>query len=494
MKSFLMKPNSSLVSNKKYKIKHGISMPLLLILFFVIFIASCKKSVQDPQYKDAATSDIQQAAGANATNGRIGINVLLNTPVTNTILNDLKKYGNVLEVFPEIKSLTMIVAGNNLPVIKTLSYVSDANPDADRNGSPVDAVAASDFSNGLNTWNLDAVNVTDLGTGRTVAQDGTGVYVGVLDTGLPDSWRQYFPQERIATQYAKSFGGGGQDVGNVSEQPNKWEHDQNTHGGHVTSTIIGYQLGSVYFNGVAPKATIIPVKVLNQNGSGWSSVIAHGILYIASLKIGVLQNFPVVINMSLGGPQLDVLEKAAIDYAVSKGVIIVAAAGNAGDRGMSYPGAYQPVISVAAAGWVGQWSSSIWWFASNVPEPTNPDDFYIAGFSSREKVGQDLDVAAPGAWEVGPYQVNSGHLSYYYLSGTSMASPHVAGIVALMAQKKSTLTASEAETILESVAIPIGAGSRTIRQPDGSLTSVSWGTDATGSGFITADAALAALP
>ena len=77
--------------------------------------------------------------------------------------------------------------------------------------------------------------------------------------------------------FAKSFGGGGAASDNVSEQPNKWEHDQNSHGTHVTSTILGYSFFGSAVNGVAPMATVIPVKVLNQNGSGWSSVIARGI-------------------------------------------------------------------------------------------------------------------------------------------------------------------------------------------------------------------------
>jgi subtilisin len=496
MRNFIMKTNTSLYRSRKYQNvkKYGKALPVTIIVFLLTFITSCKKSLEESQNnKVTISSELQQRPAVTAMNGQIGINVLLNTAVTNAILNELKTYGKVMEVIPEINGLTMIAASSNLSLIKKLSYVSAANPDAERNGSPVDAVTVSDFTGGLNTWNLDAVNVTDLGTGRTLNQDGTGVYVGVLDTGLPDSWRQYFPQERIATQYATSFGGGGGENGNVSEQPNKWEHDQNTHGGHVTSTIIGFQLGTVYFNGVAPKATIIPVKVLNQNGSGWSSVIAHGIVYIADLKSGVLQNSPVVINMSLGGPQLDALEAAAINYAVSKGVIIVASAGNGGEQGMDYPGAYQPVISAAASGWLGQWSNPGWWYNTDVPDPTNPEDFFIAEFSGRQKAGQDLDVVAPGYWIVGPYQTNSGQLSYYYLAGTSEASPHVAGIVALMAQQKPTLTAGQAETILESAAIPIGPGSRSVRQPDGTFTTVSWGADATGNGLITADAALAAL-
>ena len=111
---------------------------------------------------------------------------------------------------------------------------------------------------------------------------------------------------------------------------------------------------------------------------------------------------------------------------------------------------------------------------------TNPD-----AASSRAKASQDLDVTGPGSNVVGPYQINSGQLSYYYLSGTSMASRHVAGIVALMAQKDKTLTASEAEATLEGAATRIGAGSREVNG-----ATVSWGADATGRGFITADAAL----
>jgi subtilisin family serine protease len=297
--------------------------------------------------------------------------------------------------------------------------------------------------------------------------------VGVLDTGLLDSWRQYFPEQRIATQYAKSFGGGGGENGTVSEQPNKWEHDQNSHGTHVTSTIIGFNLGGTSFNGVAPKATIIPVKVLNQNGSGKSSMVAQGIVYMANLKKGPLKDSPVVINMSLGGSVLDAVEKAALDYAIDAGVIIVASAGNSGEAGMGYPGAYAPVISVASAGLDKKFTTApSWWRTVNVPDPTNPNDFYIADYSSREKSGQELDVTAPGSNVVGPYQINSGQLGYYYLSGTSMASPHVAGIVALMAQKNKDLTQAQAEKILKGAALPMA----TDREA--------------GAGLITADAAL----
>ncbi len=425
----------------------------------------------------------------------IGINIVLNTSPSQPVLKSLGALGRVRDVIVPLKAVTMQVEEANVPLIRSLPFVVAANPDAKRNGVPVGAGAVTHFSEGVNTWNLDAINVTEPGTKvRALPYDGAGVYVAVIDTGLLDSWRQYFPEQRIAARYGIAFGGGGGEMGTVSSQPNKWEHDQDSHGTHVTSTILGYNFLGTAINGVAPMATVIPVKVLNQNGSGWSSVVARGIVYVADLKAGPLAGSPVVINMSLGGPELDAVEKAAIDYAVSKGVIVVASAGNEGNAGMGYPGAYPLVISVAACGWTGEWKSANWWRLADVGDPTNAADFYITGFSSRQKPGQDLDVAAPGSWVVGPYQVNSGQLSYYFLGGTSMASPHVAGIVALMAQKYPSLTAGQAESILTTTAIALPPDCRNINDGTGAIVTVCWGADAAGSGLVTADAALNATP
>ena len=438
------------------------------------------------------------AADAATTSRMIGVNVVLKQDVTKAVLTDIARFGKVRDVIYEIDALTLQAREADLAKIRALPYVAAANPDAARNGAPVDTVAATNFVDGLSTWDQDSINVTDFGfDNRQVAYDGSGVYVAVLDTGLLDSWRQYFPQQRIATSLARAFGGGGGEMGTVSSQPYKWEHDQDSHGTHVTSTVLGYSLSGTPVNGAAPMATVIPVKVLNQNGSGWSSVIARGIVYVADLKReGALGSSPVVINMSLGGSVLDAVEKAAIDYAIGEGVLIVASAGNSGERGMGYPGAYAPVISVAASGWVGEWPAGnrSWWWNTNVPDPTNTADFYITDFSSRELPGQDLDVAAPGSWVVGPYQVNSGQTSYYFLGGTSMAAPHVAGIVALMAQKNPALVQSEAETILEGSAIYMAPGCRDVFEPSGVSVEMCWGEDATGAGLATADAALDYTP
>jgi subtilisin len=457
-----------------------------------ILTGSLLASCAEDEIKDPVLINPEATISASAAGGSIGINVLLNTDV-NSVLSSISTYGTVMDVIPQINALTMRIPAESLPLIQGLSYVVAANPDAARNGAPIDRVAVSNFADGLNTWNLDAVNVTNFGAGRTVARDGSGVFIGILDSGLLDSWRQYFPEERIAEEFARAFSGGGGTTGTVSSQPNKWEHDQNSHGTHVTSTILGYQLGGSRVNGVAPMATVIPVKVLNQNGSGWSSVIARGLVYMADLKANELRDKAVVVNMSLGGTVLDAVEKAAIDYGVANGVIIVASAGNRGPLGMGYPGAYAPVISVGSAGWRNAWTTPTWWYASDFPDPTNVNDLYISDFSSRAKEGQDLDVIAPGSAIVGPYQTNSGQTSYYYLDGTSMASPHVAGIVALIAQTNRGLTAAQAESLLESSALPMAAGSGTVRQSDGTTETVSWGADAVGHGFITATAALSGI-
>lgn len=435
-----------------------------------------------------------------APDKNIDINVALKADITPAALKALGAYGKVTGQLPQIDAVTLKARSSALPKIQALDIVAAANPDAKRVGKPVVPSEFSDMSSGLSTYSLDQMDVRgpDPQGPRQVEQTGEGVYVAVLDTGLFSSWRYYFGEDRIATEYAKSFGGGGQS--NVSEQPNKWQTDTQGHGTHVTSTIIGFDMGGVAVDGVAPQATIIPVKVLNNNGSGSSAAVAAGITYVADLKLGPLKDSPVVINMSLGGSALDAVEEAALEYALEAGVLIVASAGNSGEAGMGYPGAYAPVVSVAATGWTGEWKPDAkgnprtWWYAGDVAEkPGVVDETYIADFSSRELPGQDLDVAAPGAWVLGAYQVNQGQQAFYYLGGTSMAAPHVAGLVALMAEKDPGLTQTETETILESTAVALDAGCAAVRPgPGAAPAEVCWGSDATGAGLVNAVDALEA--
>lgn len=456
---------------------------------------------------------------AQAQAGMIGINVLLNTEASDEILADLEAHGQVLDVILEINAVTMKAQESELPAIQALSYVAGANPNARRYPTG----EAEDLSDGANHWSLDAINVTDFGGGRSVAYGGAGVYVAVLDTGLVHNWREYFPEERIATQFARSFAGGGGLAATVSSQPNTWEHDTEGHGTWVVSLLLGFRyhfsdppLPEV-FNGVAPQVTIIPVNDLVQNQAAsalWSSTATHSIMYVTDLKLsGALGDAPVVINMSQGGSFSDIIEEAAIQYATDNGIVLVAAAGNAAGAGMLYPGAYPAVISAAASGWAREFPlddpTLYEWIIGDVPEG-DASEHFIAPYSSWELPGQDLDVAAPAHMAPVACTVH-GFVDYSFFAGTSSATPHVAGVVALMLEKNPDLTAAEIEAILEETAMPLPPGCRDVRfasltvGPWPSLSnhfhglgifdlSACWGANAAGAGLVQADAALEATP
>jgi subtilisin family serine protease len=456
----------------------------------------------------------------------IGINVHLNQPPGESILQDLGAHGQVLDVLPQINGVTLRAQASELSAIQALPYVEGANPDR-----TLDLLSDQDLSDGADDWNLDAVNVTDFGTTRIVDYDGEGVYVGVIDSGLPFNWRAYFPEERIAVEFARSFAGGGGERGTVSSQPEAWERDTNGHGTAVTSVILGFRYNlsdpplPATFNGVAPKATVIPVKAFNKSGTtAWWSTAIRAILYLTDLKIdGSLGNSPLVINMSFGGFEDDVLLRAALDYAIAHGVVLVAAAGNGGSAGMGLPGRYEPVISVGATGSVGELPPDdptlIEWILNDVTE-NDPSQHFIAPFSAWEFPGQDLDVLAPGFAVAVPGPIVScgggggiGMVDYTFGAGTSFASPHVAGIAALMLQKNPGLTAAQIEEILEDTALSLPPGCRNVRFANppcpghwfsfrwADFTNVSvfdavfcWNEAAAGHGLVQADAALAATP
>ncbi len=425
---------------------------------------------------------------------------------------------------------------------------------------------------GYSTWDSDIINV------ENVSQTGAGVYVAVLDTGLVPNWADYFPKARVRTDLGTGFD---QSVTfKVGKQPCevdtvKGQLRQTTwvgsigssHGTHVTSTIIGYSYRSnsdaaagfvlppIQVRGIAPNVTIIPVKVLADyqfpampkcNGGipsqpvvfGTDEMVAAGINYVTKLaKAGYK---PIVINMSLGGGGLADIEKEAIDNAIAAGVIVVAAAGNAGEAGMDYPGAYPPVISAGSIGWTGEWlypgdgpRYRMWWLqypnapllpgTGQVADPTAVSDVYLSDFSSRAFTGapynQQLDVLAPGSWVRGPFPGLPGynHLpwwskgiadllghnsgNFYYAGGTSMATPHVASTAALLLQKNKNLTQSDIESILKATALAIpNMGSQDIWDNTAPAT-ITWDTDCggtpcdpVGAGLIQVDAAIGAVP
>ena len=472
----------------------------VLSLAGLLALGACAEDATEPNNAEPASPSIADAKSS----ANVGINVVLKGPPSQAQIARLNAIGRVKSTLPEINGLTMAAKANQLADVRALPFVKAAAIDQEVHiPPPTDLVEVEDFTGGLSTWHQDAINVTlePLESTRDVTETGEGVYVGVLDTGLLSTWPQYFPEERIAEEYAATVvGGGAADRGRVVVlRGEQWANDVCAHGTHVTSTIIGYRFPGADFQGTAPEATIIPVRFKAQHsantrpfGCGWfSSMSAAGLIYYGVLKRDVLGSAPLVVNNSWGGGP-DPLVQAAVDFALDQGVLLVASAGNNGEAGMGYPGAWPQVISAAASGWVEEWTTPTWWYALDVPEPTAPADFYITDFSSRALPGQDLDVAAPGSWVVGPYQLQRGKTDWFFLGGTSMAAPHVTGTVALLLQQDPGLTQSEAETILQDSAIPLGAGCRMVIQVPGSTTrtQICWGENATGHGLLDAEEAL----
>ena len=405
-----------------------------------------------------------------------------------------------------------------------------------------DAMVSSSSVEGELPYNLDMIDV------EKVSATGEDVYIAVLDTGLLENWMEYLPVENIVTEWGKGFSyeycywnetaqafylSGFYDTRGFITHPL-----YSGHGTHVVSTITGFKFVSTTYGqefwvrGVAPNVKIIPVLVLDawvayvpENQSipsgyylitgGTDEMVAAGIRYVADLaeEYGI----KVIISMSLGGPMpLDLVEDA-INYAIDKGCIVVAAAGNAGYEGMDWPGAYPQVISVAAGGWTMQWIGSgessppepYRWWLSDVPECLwqkdalgNKFQIYLTEFSGRPNasLGQYpwyLDVCAPGAWIVGPYRPTLGDFGYYYVSGTSMATPHVSGIAALVLEEKPDLNQREMELLLKTAAFFIRMtfglreASAIIYDPIvEDFVEVTWGPFDYGAGFLQADTAV----
>ena len=247
-------------------------------------------------------------------------------------------------------------------------------PDEDLKAVSVPFAALSQTQN----WGMALVGIQDI---WEVAKQGEGVKVAILDTGfsehpdLIDAWKEV--EAVNCTSDAKVIDEG------------------SGHGVHVAGIIAGSDndFGVV---GVAPKAKCYAIKVLDNSGSGSYESIANGLRKAIDLEVDI-------INMSLGAPSEPPKEiHDLIQEAVSKGIIVVAAAGN-DSHAVNYPARYDEVIAVAALDESGS----------------------LATFTSKDFT---VDIVAPGT------NIYSTHLNgnYCKMSGTSQASPFVAGICALI--------------------------------------------------------------
>ena len=270
---------------------------------------------------------------------------------------------------------------------------------------------------------------------------GEGVTVAVLDTGIynhPDL--------------------SGRIVGFKDFIKNKTSaYDDNGHGTHVAGDIASDGISSnEKYVGIAPKANLVGVKVLDKNGSGSLSTVIKGIQWCINNKnsYGIR-----VINISLGSTADQSYEDdpvcIAVEKAWQKGIVVCAAAGNEGpnDYTISSPGIDPMIITVGAL--------------DDVNTKSINDDI-VANFSSRGPTIDDIDkpdVLAPGTNIISLRSPNSTldkqnrnlrvGTQYFSLSGTSMATPICCGVVALILQANSNLTPDEVKARLKDTAMPL---------------------------------------
>ncbi len=261
-------------------------------------------------------------------------------------------------------------------------------------------------------YNLTKINIS---SAWESCFQGQGITVAVIDTGVDLD----HPDLQANIVSGKSF------VSGVSSPD-----DDYGHGTHVAGTVAAVNNNGGVI-GVAPKASIMPVKVLNSSGSGSTFAVADGIEWAAD-------NGAKVINLSLASTGNSSTLKAAVDYAYNKGILVVAAGGNCSDSSYAlngctyqdqpvYPAAYSNVIAVAST--------------------TSSDS--QSSFSNQ---GSYIDIAAPGSSIYSPYYLGS----YTTMSGTSMASPHVAGLAALIWSQDTSLTQQQVWTQIIGTAQDLG--------------------------------------
>jgi serine protease len=224
---------------------------------------------------------------------------------------------------------------------------------------------------------------------------GQGITVAVIDTGVACFDKGPFTR---GTDLAGTRCEGGWNF----VDDNAEAADDHGHGTHVAGTIAQTTHNGVGTAGLAYCATLMPVKVLSRQGFGTVANVAEGIRFAAD-------NGAQVINMSLGGPIKSGILEDAVAHALSRGVLIVAAAGNSG-KSVGWPAAYPGVVAVSAT----------------------DDKDKIAWFSSR---GPQVAIAAPGVAITQQTVCNGGKDKcevFGTFNGTSMAAPHVAGVAAMI--------------------------------------------------------------
>ncbi|GLQ33493.1 S8 family serine peptidase [Litoribrevibacter albus] len=291
--------------------------------------------------------------------------------------------------------------------------------------------------------NIKLEEALDLETGSN------SVIVAVIDTGVlldhPDLQGQLVSGYDFISDPAFSLDGNGidNDPNDPGDKSNP-DNSSNFHGTHVAGTIAAATNNATGVAGVAGGVRIMPLRVLGRNGAGTSADIIQSLRYAAGLSnnSGTTPAQPAnIINLSLGSPSSSLAEQEIYDTLAAMDILVVAAAGNDNTSTPDYPAAYNNVISVSAT------------TINNQKAPYS-------------NFGSTVDIAAPGGdftsdlnrdgypdgvlSTIGDDSSGGIQYRYGYSEGTSMASPHVAGVAALMKSANSNLTVAQFNTLLQS--------------------------------------------
>mmetsp|Transcript_10064 Transcript_10064/g.18348 ORF Transcript_10064/g.18348 Transcript_10064/m.18348 type:complete len:520 (+) Transcript_10064:94-1653(+) len=283
------------------------------------------------------------------------------------------------------------------------------------------------------SWGLDRIDQGDLPLDGSYTEDatndGSGVNVCIIDTGIDKELNSFFTDVELNIAGGQNFIESGRGKNKVTD-PDDWD-DCNGHGTHVAGTVASKTYG------VAAGASVWGVRVLDCNGSGTYSGVIAGVDWCAEkAKQGALTGEKWVGNMSLGGGFSQTVNDA-VRNATTDGVLMVVAAGNDdGDACSKSPASEPTAITVGA---------------------TSSND-QRASFSN---YGSCVDIFAPGV-AIPSYTEKNGDVANY--SGTSMASPHVAGAAALFYQTATTRL--EAEEALLAKIVPNVVGDAGIGSPN----------------------------
>ena len=278
---------------------------------------------------------------------------------------------------------------------------------------------ACDFSDSLNEdlWGASAAMIGADQYAESLTGSAGSVEVAVLDTGI--SFTSPKLAGRLDTVRAKSFATYEGDLLNVDQSQDSSTELKARHGTHVAGII-------VQCTEALPNIAILPVRVLNNKGSGYVSQVANGIRYAADQGASVI-NMSLSNRLTVGGETI----RLAVDYAISRGAVVVVVSGNDGQNVAEItPGNLEECIVVGAVN-----SNKNRWYSSNY--------------------GSTVDLVAPG---VNVYSTSWENLTngYNSLTGTSMAAPHAAAAAAMLKLSNSSYSPAEIEHLLQTHVLDLG--------------------------------------